>query len=527
MATQSGATTTVVMTVPSTSEATVARLGGAKNEDFTGFDFVYDDVADTLTINQPGVGIGFLPGMPVSSTANFDDGTNPAVALLVAETSVLIGSTNDSLILSVADGLGLNASGTLSGGTLDFAGGPEAFQIQRLTDRNGPSLEVGELTSNEVSQFRQETSIRSGFQQVTGQLGFELSYRSQDHLIELATTDAFAEISTAIADAWNDTDSTYTEATKTFAVLDSIAAADVGQYVRGVYQSEVQGEEFSFLGLVEDGTTIKVIFELEGTAPTGDVAAASAKTLAIEPYKISMVRKGAMKYSTIVKDYPDILVSQGFGGCTVNNLSFSVQPGSLVTGTADILGVQAKNMFANDDSDAATNTFNYAVEAANWGESYAWRDEVSVNFGQESTAYSPFASCVAIENAPNATVSGFDFTINNNRETVPLLCSAFADSVYEGVANVSGTMTLLFENEAEYNKFALETESKVMISLDGGAADGLDSMFFHFPRVRYTQPSFEVPANGPVVLTLNFRALESDYGLAGSPVRTSCVIGRA
>jgi hypothetical protein len=52
-------------------------------------------------------------------------------------------------------------------------------------------------------------------------------------------------------------------------------------------------------------------------------------------------------------------------------------------------------------------------------------------------------------------------------------------------------------------------------------------MFFHFPRVRYTQPSFEVPANGPVVLTLNFRSLEADYGQANALVKTSCVIGRA
>jgi hypothetical protein len=227
---------------------------------------------------------------------------------------------------------------------------------------------------------------------------------------------------------------------------------------------------------------------------------------------ISRVRKGAMLYSSIQKKYPDVYpggtpgLYQVFSGCTVNNLSFSMQPGSLVTGTADLLGLEAGNLIKESDSASA-------VAAA--------------NPGAASTAYSPFASCAGIGEGAVAVVSGIDFTINNNRETVPLLCSAFADSVYEGVANVSGTMTLLFENEAEYNKFALETESKVMISLDGGAADGLDSMFFHFPRVRYTQPSFEVPANGPVVLTLNFRALESDYGLAGSPVRTSCVIGRA
>jgi hypothetical protein len=177
-----------------------------------------------------------------------------------------------------------------------------------------------------------------------------------------------------------------------------------------------------------------------------------------------------------------------------------MQPGSLVTGTADLLGLEAGNLIKESDSASA-------VAAA--------------NPGAASTAYSPFASCAGIGEGAVAVVSGIDFTINNNRETVPLLCSAFADSVYEGVANVSGTVTLLFEDETEYNKFADETETTLTVGLKETAQSSDEMMVFHFPRVRYTQPSFEVPANGPVVLTLNFRALESTYS---DGVKTSAII---
>ena len=137
-----------------------------------------------------------------------------------------------------------------------------------------------------------------------------------------------------------------------------------------------------------------------------------------------------------------------------------------------------------------------------------------------------FVDCVFIDNAPNAVVSGLDFTINNNRETLPLLCSAFADDVYEGVANVTGTMTLLFENSTEYNKLQNETESAIDIVLDAGDTANEEWMAISFPRVRYQQPSFEVPANGPVVLTLNFRALEDTAPVGGANKATSCVFYR-
>jgi len=142
---------------------------------------------------------------------------------------------------------------------------------------------------------------------------------------------------------------------------------------------------------------------------------------------------------------------------------------------------------------------------------------------QGTTAYSPFASCLHINNIGSGICTGFDFTINNNRETIPMLCSPFANTVYEGVANVTGTMTLLFENADEYNKFQDEVTSEIGVTLAGGGAAGEDSMFFYFPDVRYNQPSFEVPANGPVVLTLNFRSLQATFG----GEETSCVIGRA
>tara|TARA_R100000951_G_scaffold114960_1_gene121511 strand:+ start:3992 stop:5545 length:1554 start_codon:yes stop_codon:yes gene_type:complete len=517
MVTQSGATVTVAISDPLTELATVDKYG------------VQAILDATELTNATYTGTGAQEWTFVGPAASFGDdivvdGTAVAAEItLGAQTyeftaTTKTGSTDTSLVLENVVFIS-NDPGAADVGPTAFAAGSvygirvSAFKAMRLTDRNGPSLEVGELTSNEVSANRQETSIRSGFQQVTGQIGFELSYLSQDELIELATADPFADLTAAAGNAGNGS-ATYTASTKTFGALTAQNANDVGQYFLCYFDTS-----FSFIGLLETTTSVKVVQHLQGEEPEGNLSAGSVTSLDVVGMEISMVRKAPMRYSTIVKDYPEISAAQAFGGCTVNNLSMSVQPGSLATGTADILGIEAKRMQGQGET---AGRFNY-------GEDGDFRNDVEGNVGSlaNTTAYSPFSSCVAIDNVGTGVVSGFDFTINNNRETIPLLCSAFADNVYEGVANVSGTMTLLFEDEGEYNKFANETESSVIITLSGGAADGSDAMFFHFPRVRYTQPSFEVPANGPVVLTLNFRSLEADYGQANDPVKTSCVIGRA
>lgn len=367
------------------------------------------------------------------------------------------------------------------------------YTAQRLTDRNGPSLEVGELTSGEVSAERQETSVRTGFRQVTGQLGFELSPDSQDDLIELGTAEAF----TAVANQISSESLTYVPASGSDAEHFTYTGTNLDNDDKRVamFETGSTSTDQRFIGRV-DASSGKVHVMVKMNAVT--LASGTFSEVAASE---SRVKKSNMLYSTIHKSYPDVALEQLFNDVTVNNLSLSIQPGSLVTGTADLIGLSAGDMVADGTAG------------------------VSANAAPTTTAYSPFASCVGIGDKPVGVVSGLDFTVNNNRETVPLLCSPSADSVYEGVANVTGTVTLLFEDAVEYNKFQDEEETTLTVALKD-VADGtsIRTMIVHFPRVRYNQPSFEVPANGPVVLTLNFRALQAEvkYGSA-TGVQTSAI----
>jgi len=368
-----------------------------------------------------------------------------------------------------------------------------AYTSQRLTDRNGPSLEVGELTSGEVSAERQETSVRSGFRQFTGQLGFELSPESQDDLIELATSEPFAGVANPISSQ----SLTYVPAAGGVAehFTYTANALDNDDKRVAIFETGSGVGDQRFVGRVDASTTkVHVMVKMNSVA----LASGTFSEVAAQE---SRVKKSPMLYSEIHKSYPDVSLEQVFSGVTVNNLSLSIQPGSLVTGSADLLGLRAGNMQAAGTAGVTTNA------------------------APTTTAYSPFASCVGIGDKPVGVVSGLDFAINNNRETVPLLCSPDADSVYEGVANVTGTVTLLFEDAVEYNKFQDEEETTLTVALKD-TVDGLSPnvMIVHFPRVRYNQPSFEVPANGPVVLTLNFRALQTEvkYG-AATGTQTSAI----
>ena len=369
-------------------------------------------------------------------------------------------------------------------------GTPGTFRPQRLTDRNGPSLEVGELTSGEVSAERQETSVRSGFRAVSGQIGFELSPLAQDSFIELATGEVFGTdaalnggTTTGSAEYHNDG----TENPHFSSVV--INAADDGRV--GVIS--VGGSVFCVGRLVRvNGTNdrIEVLVRIDSAVEPTD-GATSLVLVATFGERARVAKHASMLYSTIEKVFPEasqsgggVGIHQRFEDMSVNNFSLSIQPGNLVTGTADLVGLAAEP-FADGVGSSTSD-----------------------NLGKNETAYSPFASCVGIGGKPVGVVSGLDFTINNNRETVPLLCSPNATDVFEGVANVTGTVTLLFEDAVEYNKFQDEAETQLTVALKDAAGESSKMMVIDFPRVRYSQPSFEIPANGPVVLTLNFRALQ-------------------
>ncbi len=517
MATQSGATTTVVISAPAGDSSTINRLGyGTAYSNFAsnGAEYTFSGTTWDLAADSD----GFESGLTAIGASGHYVIINGGTTYEFVGTTTA--STNKSDLEVTVDTWIANDPGGDVAAFTPAAGSSYSsqsdFTTMRLTDRNGPSLEVGELTSGEVSAERQETSVRSGFQQVTGQLGFELSHKSQDALIELGTADLFSSMGDDVpvaTDAWN-ASATYTPGSG-MTDLDSLIPANNGTYVRVVLADNSGDALYSFLGLQTSATAITEIHTLGGERPDAPIVGGTANKVGVFTFDGSFVKKSSMKYATLVKDYPEIEVAQAFGGCTVNNLSFSIQPGSLVTGTADLLGLAATNMKGEGNPQGP---FNY-------GKSGEFRNTPVANPGSidGTTAYSPFASCLHIENIGSGICTGFDFSINNNRETIPMLCTPFADTVYEGVANVTGTITLLFENATEYNKFAAETSTKLGVTLAGGGADGSDSMFFFFPKVRYNQPSFEIPANGPVVLTLNFRSLQETF--AGE--ETSCVIGRA
>ncbi len=517
MVTQSGATTTVVISDPTVDASTINRFGyGAAYSNFAA-SAVYTNAGTTWDLAADSD--GFESGLTTNGASGH------YVLVSGGTTYEFVGTTTDSADKSdlevtvdtwIQNDPGANVTAFTPEAGSSYSS-QSTFATMRLTDRNGPSLEVGELTSGEVSAERQETSVRSGFQQVTGQLGFELSHKSQDALIELGTADPFSSMGDDVpvsTNAWNNSTAVYVPGSG-MTGLDSLIPANNGTYVRVVLADSSGDALYSFLGKQTSVTAIDEIHTLGGERPDDTITGGTANKVGVFTFDGSFVKKSSMKYATLVKDYPEIEVAQAFGGCTVNNLSFSIQPGSLVTGTADLLGLSATSMKGEGNPDGS---FNY-------GKTGQFRTTHQANPGSAdgTTAYSPFASCLHIENVGSGICTGFDFAINNNRETIPMLCTPFADTVYEGVANVTGTITLLFENATEYNKFAAETSTNLGVTLAGGGADGSDSMFFYFPKVRYNQPSFEIPANGPVVLTLNFRSLQETF--AGE--KTSCVIGRA
>lgn len=356
-----------------------------------------------------------------------------------------------------------------------------AFIQGRFTDRAAPQAEVGELTSNEVTENRQETTIRSGLRSVSGSLGFELSRIAQDDFFELLTNDSWAALDGTNEDIVGT--ATASSGVITFTPTDAAAAVDALPGMVAV----VKAGDNADLGIAlqvtaADATTITL--ESENTTIT-DGAAITSLTFGQRLF----TTKDAIRTMSMNRRFVDVTRYQAFRGVSVNECTISARPESLVTGTFGLLGLAADAM--NQTEVGGTPT---------------------ANPGAATVAFSPFSGCVFAGGERLAFVTGFDLSVTNNRSAEAVLCQPGPADIFEGVVNVSGSMTLIFEDETFYNAFINETELMGSIRLED---PGGEWMAFGMSRLRFGQPSVEIPNSGPIKLTLPFRALESNTTSTG------------
>jgi hypothetical protein len=175
---------------------------------------------------------------------------------------------------------------------------------------------------------------------------------------------------------------------------------------------------------------------------------------------------------------------QFYTGGVVNGFSLDVAPNGMITGSFSFL----------------------FQDAANGTSAYHTGTPTEVN---SNRPFDSFSGDVKEGGSAIATISSFNFTLDNGFERNFVVMQNKAPQVTSGKSNITGSITLYFEDSDEYDKFVDETESSLYIEFEdnGGTVSG-NKYKITLPRIKYTSADTPVNSDGAVICTMNFQALE-------------------
>lgn len=189
-------------------------------------------------------------------------------------------------------------------------------------------------------------------------------------------------------------------------------------------------------------------------------------------------------------------------GTTKRSFTFEDPSPDLTTATyAAYRGVMLNTLAINLTPGAVHVPVTFGVV----GKSLAYADsplDASYTAPSNNAAFTAFEGSISEGGSAIATVTALTLNLNNNLAPANALFDNEPVYINNGVAQVSGEMTVLFTAKALANKFLNETETTLSFTIESAAGD----LTFLCPRVKYTGAA--VP-NGldARVMTLPFTAL--------------------
>ena len=183
-----------------------------------------------------------------------------------------------------------------------------------------------------------------------------------------------------------------------------------------------------------------------------------------------------------IEDYAaDIDQARVFTGMSVSTMGISLAPNQMVATTFGMVGKDMTMSATEKTQDAASGAAPFD----------AYSGDLSI--GNVGGA------------APVAIVTALDFTLNNSYAPTFVIGDDSAPSLEYGRAEIEGTLTAYFEDDALINRFLNETETEIEVSVDDPT--GANTYTFQFPRVKIN--SADVGVDGPTsrMISMSFVAL--------------------
>jgi hypothetical protein len=307
------------------------------------------------------------------------------------------------------------------------------------------------------------------FRSTVGSIPFELSPVDQDTWLEAALGGTWATVTgTATATiTTNQAGRTYTRATGSF-ITDGFLPGDYVSWT-GLVQSASNGRHT----IASVTATIMTVVESIGANETSVAGCACS-----HPGRRLLVGT-TLRTFTVERRWSDITQFQPFTGVAVNNVSLSITPENIVSGSYDLIGM-------------------------NFGALSGTSLDATPTAASTVAPYDGFVGALHEGNAVLGLITSFTLQVNNGRALQPVLFTSGSPDVYNGIAEVTGSVSVLFQDATMLNKFINETQSSLNLRMDDLA--GVEFMRVYIPSLIYTGGESDPPQNGPAVLNMPFQA---------------------
>lgn len=204
-------------------------------------------------------------------------------------------------------------------------------------------------------------------------------------------------------------------------------------------------------------------------------------------------------YYTIEHSYTDIDQSEVFTDCVPSQMNIKLPATGMATIDFPIIGLDM------DVYSGSSAPFHTSPTSITTGGIYA-----SVN------------GALYVNGSSVATITNMDISINGNVASMGgVVGTNVAPDIQFGTVEVTGSMSIFFENATIRNYFLNETEVALMVTLTTSSSSNADFMSIYMPRVKLGGATKDDGQKG-LVMTVPFTALENTT--AGSGIILSTIM---
>lgn len=372
-------------------------------------------------------------------------------------------------------------------GTKATAGGAQVYR--RVTSTI--DLAKDAYKSNEIRPSMQRSDFRHGVRRVEGAITGELSVGTYQEFMASVLRAAWAATSAynaGIDVTASATSPQFVDASGGFLTA-GLKVGMVGRWTGFAGGGATANNDRNFLITALTATNMTGVF-LDGTAVVADAAGDNVTFTPLGKSVSIPTSAHTRDYWTIEHNYADITQSEQFRDCVLASMNVKLSATGMATVEFPVLGL---------DMDTSTSAYFTTPTAVSSGDNLA-----AVN------------GAVYVNGAAVALITSMDININGNAASVGgVVGSNVAPDITLGTIDVTGNMTVLFQDATMRDYFVDETEVAVIAAFTTNNTATAGVQTYTMPVVKVGGASKDDGEKG-LMMTMPFTAIENTAGGSGT-----------